>query len=53
MLNPNEFESVPEFDLQDKPKVEPHPNLIGKFEPESKLIVAQHELEPEPCDLGS
>jgi hypothetical protein len=31
--------------------VEPHPNLIGKFKPESNLIVVEPELEPEPCDL--
>ena len=30
------------------PIVEPHLNLIGKFEPEPNLILA----EPEPCDLG-
>jgi hypothetical protein len=35
-----------------EPKVEPHSNLIGKFEPESNLIVVELELEPEPCDLG-
>ena len=34
-----------------EPKVEPHPNLIGKFEPKSNLIFVKPELEPEPCDL--
>lgn len=28
-------------------------NLIGKFEFESNLIVAELEFEPEPCDIGS
>jgi hypothetical protein len=32
-----------------EPKVEPHPNLTGKFEPKSNLII----VEPEPCDLGN
>ena len=27
-------------------------NLIGKFEPESNLIVAEPEFEPEPCDIA-
>ena len=27
-------------------------NLIGKFEFESNLIVAELEFEPEPCDIG-
>ena len=31
-----------------KPNVEPHPNLIEKFEPESNLKVA----EPKPCDIA-
>ena len=26
-------------------------NLIGKFEPESNLIVAELEFEPESCDI--
>ena len=30
-----------------EPKAEPHSNLVGKFEPESNLIV----VEPEPCDI--
>lgn len=30
----------------------PHLNLIGKFEFELSLIVAEPELEYEPCDLG-
>ena len=36
-----------------EPEVEPHPNLIRKFEPESNLILAEPELEPEPCDIGN
>ena len=35
-----------------EPEVEPHSNLIRKFEPESNLILAEPELEPEPCDIG-
>jgi hypothetical protein len=35
-----------------EPEVEPHPNLIRKFEPESNLILAEPELEPEPCDIA-
>ena len=35
-----------------EPIVEPHPNLIGKFEPEPNLILAKPEPEPELCDLG-
>ena len=31
----------------DEPYVEPHPNFIRKFEPESNLKVD----EPEPCDI--
>ena len=33
--------------------VEPHSNLIGKFELEPSLILAEPEPEPEPepCDL--
>ena len=27
-------------------------NLIGKFEPESNLIVAEPEFELEPCDIA-
>ena len=27
-------------------------NLIGKFEPESNLILAEPKPEPEPCDLA-
>ena len=34
-----------------EPNVEPHPNLIEKFEPEPNLMLA--EPEPEPCDLDS
>ena len=30
---------------------EPNANLIGKFEPESNLKVAEPEHEPEPCDI--
>ena len=33
-----------------EPIVEPHPNLIGKFEPEPSLILAAPK--PEPCVLG-
>ena len=32
-----------------EPNVEPHPNLMEKFKPESNLILA--EPEPEPCDF--
>ena len=32
----------------DEPYVEPHPNFIRKFKPESNLTVA----EPEPCDIA-
>ena len=35
-----------------EPIVEPHPNLIGKFEPEPNLILAEPEPELESCDLG-
>ena len=35
----------------DEPYVEPHPNFIRKFEPESNLKVAEPENEPEPCDI--
>jgi hypothetical protein len=35
-----------------EPEVEPHPNLIRKFELESNLILAEPELEPEPCDIA-
>ena len=35
-----------------EPIVEPHPNLIGKFEPEPNLILAEPEPKPEPCVLG-
>ena len=34
-----------------EPIVEPHPNLIGIFEPEPNLILAEPEPEPKPCDL--
>ena len=34
-----------------EPIVEPHPNLIGIFELEPNLILAEPEPEPEPCDL--
>ena len=34
-------------------KAEPHSNLIGKFEPESNLIIVEPELEPGPCDLDN
>ena len=34
----------------DEPIVEPHLNLIKKFEPELNLILA--EPEPEPCDIA-
>ena len=33
--------------------VEPHTNLIGKFEFKSNLIVSELEFEPEPCDIAS
>ena len=36
----------------DEPSVEPHPNFIRKFEPESNLKVAEPENETEPCDIG-
>ena len=32
--------------------IEPHPNLIGKFEPKPNLILTEPEPEPELCDLG-
>jgi hypothetical protein len=35
-----------------EPEVEPHLNLIRKFEPESNLILAEPELEPKPCDIA-
>ena len=34
-----------------EPIVKHHPYLIGKFEPEPNLTLA--EPEPEPCDLAS
>lgn len=36
----------------DEPNGKSHPNLIKKFELEQNLIMAESELEPEPCDLG-
>ena len=35
-----------------EPNVEPHPNLIEKFEPEPNLMLAEPEPELKPCDLA-
>jgi hypothetical protein len=35
----------------DKPNGEAHPNFIQKFEFKQNLIVDEHKLEPELCDL--